>query len=89
MPGHEVQRMNDTNTVGDRPMKQTSGDLERQTLNSGGRIPAELEQQHNNKPATAGALAICTTCDGTSWTHHATKGLTRCTQTEGIPHANK
>lgn len=84
----DAQRMNDTNTKGDRPMKQTSGDRGRQTLNSGGRVPAELDTQRNSKATHVAALAICQHCDGTGWTHHATKGLTRCTQQTGLPHVN-
>jgi len=82
-----AQRTNDINAIGDRPMKQTSGDRGRQTQNSGGRIPAELDTQRNSKATHVAALAICTHCDGTGWTHHATKGLTRCTQQTGTPHA--
>lgn len=95
MPIEEgVQRMNDTNTVGDRPMEKTSGDLERQTLNSGGTPNAESTTQRGQQARNAGALAqaegagVCTTCDGTGWTSHATKGMTRCHETKGLPHAN-
>lgn len=83
-----AQRTNDTNAIGDRPMKQTSGDRGRQTLNSGGRVPAGLDPDLNSKATHVAALAICTHCDGTGWTHTATKGLTRCTQQTGQPHDN-
>ena len=32
------RRTNDTNATGDRPKRETSGDLERQTLNRGGTL---------------------------------------------------
>jgi hypothetical protein len=74
--------MNGINTKGDG--LTINGDLGRQTLNSGGsdaQTFTHQQQQANN----VGALAICQACDGTGWTHHATKGLTRC-QGLGFPH---
>jgi len=67
--------MNDINTAGNG--LTINGDLERQTLNSGG-----SDAQTRITPPTTSQLAgasVCTTCDGTGWTSHATKGLTRCT----------
>lgn len=37
---HDARRTNDRNATGDRPKRETSGDLERQTLNRGGTLPA-------------------------------------------------
>ena len=74
--------MNDINTAGDG--MTINGDLERQTLNSGSSddpTPPEQRGQSAN-----GAASVCTTCDGTGWTHTATKGLTKC-KGKGIPHA--
>ena len=47
-----VQRMNDTNTAGDRPSRETSGGLERQTLNSGGIRPTDLTHGTRTSPGT-------------------------------------
>lgn len=69
--------MNAINTVGDGPIRETAGGLKRQTLNSGGTLPTDPHTARQ-QPSSAGALAICTTCDGTGWAHTATKGLTRC-----------
>jgi len=62
-----------------------NGNLQRQTVNCGSSDP----QTHNTQqqqPDAVGALAICQHCDGTGWTHHATKGLTKC-HGIGLPHA--
>lgn len=74
--------MNDINTTGDG--LTINGDLERQTLNSGrSDDPTRLETLETSTLACA---SVCTTCDGTGWTPHGTKGLTRC-KGQGLPHA--
>jgi len=74
--------MNDINTAGDG--MTINGDLQRQTVNSG-RSDAQTQPDTRRQSAN-GAASVCTHCDGTGWTHTATKGLTRC-KGKGIPHA--
>ena len=74
--------MNDTNTTCNG--LTINGDIGRQTLNRGGSDPQTITHIWK-QDANGGALAICQACDGTGWTHHATKGLTRC-QGLGFPH---
>ena len=74
--------MNDINTAGNG--LTINGDLERQTLNSGG-SDAQTRITALTTSPLAGA-SVCQDCDGTGWTHHATKGMTRC-KGVGLPHA--
>ena len=74
--------MNDINTAGDG--MTINGDLERQTLNSGS--SDAQTRTHTRGQSAVGAASVCQTCDGTGWTHHATKGLTKCNGI-GLPHA--
>ena len=76
--------MNDTNTAGNG--MTINDDLERQTLNSGGN-DAQTCITDRKQTHAVGALAICQQCDGTGWTHHATKGLTKCNGI-GLPHGH-
>lgn len=55
------RRTNDTNATGDRPMRETSGDLERQTLNRGGTLERDCLTATEASPrggAAAGAATI-------------------------------
>jgi DnaJ-class molecular chaperone len=73
--------MNDINTAGNG--LTINGDLERQTLNSGG-SDAQTQREQKATSPLAGA-SVCQHCDGTGWTSRAVKGLTRC-QGVGFPH---
>ena len=74
--------MNDINTAGDG--MSINGDLGRQTSNRGSSHAQTRTQQQGTRRDSA--ASVCDACDGTGWTHHATKGLTRCTGI-GLPHA--
>lgn len=51
---HDARRTNDTNANGDRPARETPGDHERQTQNSGGTLPANSQSETKTTEAKRG-----------------------------------